>query len=328
MRKLWFLIKWSPVLAMIAAVAGYIFIQNHAKARGPLQGEKTFIVDKGMSFRQITAKLADENIIPNRYLFKAYVVLNNKEAMFKAGEYLFEPGTSPRDVVALLADGKAVSRNVTIPEGLLTEDILKRVAKAPYLKGDVPHDVGEGELLPETYAYLRGDSRAKIVNIMRKGMTKTLNELWEKREAGLPLKSKREALILASIVEKETGVGAERSQVAGVFINRLNRGMKLQTDPTVIYGMYKQNGKYDRTIRKSHLANKNPYNTYIIDGLPPTPIANPGRAAIEAVLNPNEHDYLYFVATGGGGHHFSKTYAEHERYVAKYRAWERAQKAN
>ncbi len=326
MRKIWFLIKWSPVLAMVAAVGAYMFIQNHAKSAGSLQGEKTFIVDRGMSFRQITNKLADENVIPNRYLFKAYVVLNNKEAMFKAGEYLFEPRTSPRDVVALLADGKAVSRSVTIPEGLLTKDVLKRVQKARYLKGDVPANVGEGELLPETYSYLRGDSRAKVIDTMRKGMTKTLNELWEQREVGLPLKTKKEALILASIVEKETGIGAERKQVAGVFINRLRMGMKLQTDPTVIYGMYMQNGKYDRRIRKSHLANKNAYNTYHIAGLPPTPIANPGRAAIEAVLNPQSHDYLFFVATGGGGHHFSKTFAEHERYVAKYRAWERTQK--
>jgi len=328
MRKIWLLIKWSPLLAVIAAFFAYKYIDRHVVTPGPLTDEKTFIVDKGMGFNQITDKLAGENVIPNRYIFKAYVLMNRKEANFKAGEYLFEPGTTPRQVVDLLADGKVVSRSVTIPEGWLTKDILARIQAAPYMKGDVPTDVGEGELLPETYFYLRGDSRTKMVNIMRRGMTEVLDDLWKKRESGLPLKSKKEALILASIVEKETGVGGERAKVAGVFINRLNIGMKLQTDPTVIYGMYKQNGKYDRTIRRSHLANKNPYNTYHIQGLPPTPIANPGRAAIEAVLNPQKHDYLYFVATGGGGHHFSKTFAEHERYVAKYRAWERAQKAN
>jgi len=326
MRKLLRFITWSGVLAFVAVAGGYSFMQYHMAAASSLAETKNIVIEKGMGFSQIAKSLEEEGIVSLPLVLKAYVYLNDKHASFKAGEYEFSPAITPLEVVDIIASGKVVKRSITIPEGLLTQDILARVAAAEFLTGDLPTDVKEGELMPETYLYQRGETRVQVVERMRAAMLATLEELWKNRVGGLPITTKEEALILASIVEKETGVGAERHRVAGVFVNRLRRGMKLQSDPTVAYGMYMQRGVYDRTIRRSHLDDKNPFNTYQIDGLPPTPIANPGRAAIAAVLNPDIHNELFFVATGSEGHHFSSTLEEHERYVAQYRAWERSQK--
>jgi len=227
-----------------------------------------------------------------------------------------------------LAEGKAVLYPFTAPEGLTSAQIIRAMERIETLTGEAPETPAEGTMLPETYMTPRGMSRAALVKKMQDAQTKIIDELWDKRQEGLPLKTKEEAIILASIVEKETGVGAERDVVAGVFINRLKIGMKLQTDPTIIYGISKGEPLYNkrgqrRTLYRSEIDKKTPWNTYQIDGLPPTPICNPGGEAIAAVLQPAKTDYLFFVADGTGGHVFAKTNREHVNNVNKWRKIER-----
>ncbi len=208
---------------------------------------------------------------------------------------------------------------VSVPEGLTSWQIVQGLNEADFLSGEVTDIPAEGMLAPDTYEVRRGDDREELLARMRAAQEVILAEAWDAREDGLPIASPEEALILASIIEKETSVPEERRQVASVFVNRLNRGMRLQTDPTVIYGVTNGRGVLGRGIRQSELRDENPWNTYVIDGLPPTPIANPGRAAIEAALNPDETDYVFFVADGTGGHAFAQTLEEHNENVARWR---------
>jgi UPF0755 protein len=208
---------------------------------------------------------------------------------------------------------------VSVPEGLTSWQIVQGLNEADFLSGEVADIPEEGMLAPDTYEVRRGEDRADLLARMRAAQEEILAEAWAEREDGLPIESPEEALILASIIEKETSVPEERGQVASVFVNRLNRGMRLQTDPTVIYGVTNGRGVLGRGIRQSELRDENPWNTYVIDGLPPTPIANPGRAAIEAALNPDETDYIFFVADGTGGHAFAETLEEHNQNVARWR---------
>ena len=194
----------------------------------------------------------------------------------------------------------------------LVREVLTLLKEEPLLEGEVSGDIPEGSLLPQTYHFTYGDQRSTLIDRMRSGMTQTMGELWDKRKPGLPFETQQQALTLASIVEKETGIDSERPRVAAVFINRLRKGMRLQTDPTVAYGLEKT-GAASHTLTLADLRTPTPYNTYLIDGLPPTPIANPGRAAIEAVLNPADTNDLYFVATGTGGHNFSATLEQHNK---------------
>jgi len=219
----------------------------------------------------------------------------------------------------ILIEGKSIEHKVTIAEGLTVAEIYKVLEETPLLEGDLPPPPSEGSLLPETYSYLRGENRATLVERMQKDMDSTLTELWENRAPNIAIDTKEEALILASIVEKETGVASERSHVAAVFHNRLRKGMKLQSDPTVIYAITLGKEKLDRPLSKSDLGTDSPYNTYQVTGLPPGPIANPGRAALEATLKPDDSDDLYFVANGSGGHAFAKTLEEHNKNVAEWR---------
>jgi UPF0755 protein len=222
-------------------------------------------------------------------------------------------------VIAMLAKGETVARRLTIAEGLRVAEIFQLLANTEALQGELPPAPEEGSLLPETYFYAYGDSRVGLVRRMEDAMRETLDELWPQRAEGLPFRTRREALILASIVDKETGVADERDKVAAVFINRLRRGMRLQADPTVIYGLTEGDGALGRELNRGDWGHDSAYNTYQIDGLPPGPIGNPGRAALEAALNPDEVDYLYFVADGNGGHAFGRTLDEHNRNVAKWR---------
>ncbi|MFW5655848.1 MAG: endolytic transglycosylase MltG [Roseicyclus sp.] len=208
---------------------------------------------------------------------------------------------------------------VAVPEGLTSWQIVQGLNEADFLSGEVPDIPQEGMLAPDTYEVRRGEGRVELLARMRAAQEVILAEAWENRVDGLPLESPEEALILASIIEKETSVPEERGQVASVFVNRLNQGMRLQTDPTVIYGVTNGRGVLGRGIRQSELRDENPWNTYVIDGLPPTPIANPGRAAIEAALDPDQTDYIFFVADGTGGHAFAQTLDEHNRNVAVWR---------
>lgn len=244
-------------------------------------------------------------------------------AEFKAGEPL------PAAYTEAVAAETPIVYRVSIAEGLTSWQIVEGLKGADFLDGGVDELPVEGSLAPDTYEVSRGAERGVILERMASAQTRILDAAWEARAEGLPLESKEEALILASIVEKETGVPEERREVASVFVNRLNQGMRLQTDPTVIYGITQGEGNgLGRGIRQSELRRRTPYNTYVIDGLPPTPIANPGRLAIEAALNPDDTPYIFFVADGTGGHAFAVTIADHNRNVAEWRKIEAERNAN
>jgi UPF0755 protein len=256
------------------------------------------------------------------------VRLSGKGAALRLGEYAFAAGTSARAAMDLIVSGRTVVRRLTLPEGWTTAQALQLVETAEGLEGAISLHPEEGTLLPETYNYSWGDSRDAIVRRMTRAMDETLADLWAKRPTDSPVASPREALILASIVERETGVAEERGLVASVMVNRLKRGMKLQSDPTVAYGVAVGAAAplrlLARPLTRDDLQRPTPFNTYVIDGLPPAPIANPGRAALRAAIDPPRTDFLYFVADGSGGHAFARTLDEHNRNVAKWRALERA----
>lgn len=273
---------------------------------------------KGAGMSQIARDLEAAGIIADQKLFRLYARYRKLDSDLHAGEYEFQPGISMKDVLAQLVAGKTVLRFVTIPEGLTSREATALVAAAVGMKGtaDVP---AEGSILPETYTFTLDENRTVLVGRMQQAMKDTVAELWAKRAEGLPVNTPEEAVILASIVEKETGLPEERQRVAAVFVNRLNRGMKLQSDPTVVYAITRGERELGRALRFKDLEVKDPYNTYYAAGLPPGPICNPGRAAIAAVLNPIESKELYFVADGTGGHAFAETLIEHNRNVAKWR---------
>lgn len=290
----------------------------------PYVKENTFfIVKKGNSFKNIINDLAMNNLIPvkSKLLFTCISkILYGDKLTIKAGEYEFFPSDTPYKILKKLENGQVLIRKITFAEGLSNDSILKIINSTYGLFGDIPYDeLIEGTLLPETYNYTYGDSKKSIIERMQKAMINFLDKKWEERDCNLPFETKQEALNLASIVEKETGLSNERRKVASVFINRLKRGMRLQSDPTVIYSFTKGNKDLEREIRKSDLARISEYNTYRINGIPKKAIANPGKDAIESVLKPEKTDYLYFVATGNGGHNFSTTLKEHNKFVRQYR---------
>ncbi len=321
----------SALMAM-AVIGGAIFLLNYQyEAQGPLEETRTVTIRSGEGRIQIAEKLQDAGVVSSRQLFVINHFTRNFVRWFngqswrdlKAGEYEFKPGASMRTVLETVAKGKTVLYRITIPEGWTSQQIVKRVMAMPDLVGDISQVPAEGTLLPDTYRFSKGSERNDVIKRMQTALEKTLAQLWEKRAPDLPLATKEEALILASIVEKETGIGAERKRVASVFLNRLRKGMRLQSDPTIIYGIVGGKGSLGRPIYRSDIKKETPYNTYHIKGLPPTPICNPGRAAIEAVLQPDSSDDLFFVADGTGGHKFSKTLKEHNAAVANWRVIEK-----
>jgi UPF0755 protein len=312
------LLKALLASAMLAG-GGVGFVLYDYNAPGPLLEPKNVLFKRGMGFEAIVDRMAEEGIIRYPLLFKVVAVLSGDARKFKAGEYAFTATITPKLVMDMIAEGRVVVHKITVPEGFTVREVLALLQKEELLEGDVTGEIPEGSLLPQTYHFTYGDSRTMLIERMRSGMRQSLEELWPTRKEGLPLKTPQEALILASIVEKETGLDNERGRVAAVFVNRLKKGMKLQSDPTVVYGIERESGPMNRALRLSDLRKPTPYNTYVIDGLPPAPIANPGRAAIEAVLNPPVTNELYFVATGNGGHNFSATLSGHNANVAVYR---------
>ncbi len=286
---------------------------------GPLQADTTVIVERGASMPAIAESLQSGGVIDDAFLFRLAARFYRVSRSLKAGEYAFPARVSMGGVIDILVSGETVIRQFTVPEGLTSAEVATLLAEVEGLIGDVDGVPAEGSLLPETYNYAWADARPEIVGRMQKAMADALSELWPTRADDLPFDTPAEAVILASIVEKETGVPDERPLVAGVFVNRLRRGMRLQSDPTVVYALTGGTGPLDRALRSRDLRVDNPYNTYANAGLPPGPIANPGRASLEAVLNPAETDYIYFVADGTGGHAFAKTLAEHNKNVAKWR---------
>ena len=297
------------------------------RAPGPLASSHTMIVPPGATVMAIGAQLAAAGLVPDRRLFALGVRLTRRDGQLRAGEYEIAAQASPASVAALLRSGLTVAHRLTIPEGLRTAEVLALVRAVPALAGDLLPEraPGEGRLLPETWYFSRGDARAALVARMAQAMDAALAAQWAARAPYLPLASPGEALVLASIVEKETAVQAERPRVAAVFLNRLLKGMRLQSDPTVVYALERDGATVDRPMTRADTAVPSPWNTYASDGLPPGPIANPGRASLAAVLHPAETDDLYFVSDGSGGHTFATTLDEHNRNVARYRRWQREQ---
>lgn len=292
---------------------------NNFYSPGSLKTPTTVIIPAGISLDGISQKLAKAHIISHAWLFNLQVRLRGGGATLKAGEYRFSAHVSPQEILAKMLKGDCVIHQFTVPEGLTTREIIQMLNLKDDLKNEIKIEPQDGQLLPETYHYTLKDDRNTIIERMREAMKETSQNLWATRSHGLPFKSPEEALVLASIVEKETGLAHERPRIAGVFINRLRKGMPLQSDPTVAYGCFHLAHKPLKTLSHVELQKPTPYNTYINMGLPPTPICNPGKEAIQAVLHPLETDELYFVADGTGGHVFSKTYQEHQRHHQRWR---------
>ena len=307
------------------AIIGYSFLKYQYIDDGPLVAEQVFEIPKGAGLSTIANKLDREGVITSDWIFKTFVKFDGGETRLKAGEYAIPPQASMRDVYEILSDGKAILYPFTIPEGLTSAQIARLVRDNPKLHGQLDIIPSEGTLLPETYMLPKSMSKLEFIKKMRSAQEKVLDELWPNRALDLPIKTKHEAIILASIVEKETGVRSEREHVASVFVNRLRKGMRLESDPTIIYGIT-GGEKLGRGLRRSEIDRKTDWNTYQIDGLPKTPICNPGRAAIAAVLNPAQTQDLFFVADGSGGHVFAKTLREHNNNVRKWRKIERERK--
>ncbi len=310
------------LLAVAVIGAGGYLAYLEAKSPGPSTEKIIVLLEPGSAVSTIAHELEDVGVIRYAELFTGVVRGRRAQNQLKAGEYEIPAGASVMEIIDILIDGKSILHFFTAPEGLTSAQILVLVAADETLIGEITIEPPEGELLPETYAFTRGASRDEIVRRMMKYQDALIDELWPDRAMELPFTTPEEAIILASIVEKETGVAEERPRIAAVFVNRLKRGMRLESDPTIIYGLTKGE-PLGRGLRVSELRGETPYNTYIIRGLPPTPIANPGRDAIEAVLNPAETADLFFVADGTGGHAFAATNSEHERNVAAWRRIER-----
>ena len=304
------------LIFLIAAVLLTIYqFREWTRQRGPLSEAVNVVVPKGASSNLVAQKLSDAGVIDKPLVFKIYARFVGMHKKLRAGEYRFEAGVSMRVAMEKIAKGDVFYRRITFAEGLTTKQMFDQLQNVSELSGEITVAAAEGELLPETYTFEYGDSRNSIVLQAQKAMSRVLDQAWANRNQAVPLKDKRQLLTLASIVEKETGVPEERGLVASVFANRLVKGMKLQTDPTVIYALTKGQSDLGRSLKKADLSVDSPYNTYKYYGLPPAPICNPGTEAIRAAANPEDSDYLYFVASGDGGHNFSTSLAQHNRNV-------------
>jgi len=313
MRRLGCIIALIALLLFGGFAVNFVYGWSNT---GPAQEDSSFIVPNGTSLKGTAVLLKQAGLVRSADAFYARARVLGGSPIVKAGEYLIPAGASNKQILGIISEGVGINRFVTIPEGMPSILVQERLMAVEQLTGDIEVPV-EGSVLPDTYAYDKGEARAAVLLRMQAAMTKALDEAWAKRSPRTVVKSKEEALALASIVEKETAIAAERPTVAGVYSNRLTKGMMLQADPTIIYPITK--GKpLGRRIRKSEIAAVNDYNTYAMTGLPKGPIANPGRKSIEAVLNPAETSALYFVADGKGGHIFADTLAEHEENVRKW----------
>ena len=306
--------KLIIIFLIVLSVLAYMQIKGWIAASGPLLNVTNVVVPKGASLKTVAEELSRAGVIDKPWLFRIMARINGLAKHLKAGEYQFMPGISLQAAMDKIARGE-------VPEGLTSGQIMYLIANYPDLEGEIDLDVKEGELLPETYSFELGASRNSIILQARAAMQKALEEVWASRDSSLPLKDVNELLTLASIIEKETGVPEERPLVASVFLNRLKKGMRLQTDPTVIYAITEGETSFGRSLKRADLKIDSPYNTYLNYGLPPGPICNPGREALMAAARPQQSDYLYFVADGKGGHRFARSLNEHNRNV---KAWVRS----
>ena len=323
---MWNFLGWLIALLILAGSAVVFFCSQQLIEPGPLTAEKVIEIPRGSGIVDNGTALKEQDVIQHDWAFILTAILTNQRATMKAGEYQFEAAVPMKQVLSKISKGQIFERKILVREGLTSYQVVQLLNAIDVLEGPLTVIPPEGSLMPDTYQYSRGEQRSVVLARMQDAMTKAVAELWPRRDQQLPLKNEKEAVVLASIVEKETGVPDERKMVAGVFINRLKIGMKLQTDPTVIYaltmGKHQDGGQGPlgrRLLRKDIEETNSPYNTYMYEGLPPGPIANAGRASLDAVLHPEMHDYLFFVADGKGGHIFAKTAAEHERNVVQWR---------
>lgn len=317
-RVFFFIFAFLSIAAISAAsLAGYGW--HLFESPGPLATETTFALEKGTGLRSLSKILLEKNIINNDLAFVFGVKVEKMGRNLRAGEYLVPAGLSGYGLMKLFVSGKVIEHRITIPEGLESREIRELILQVDGLVGDITVAMVEGAYLPETYHYQLGDSREELVKRMADDMRALTAEVWKLRDPGSEIKTMEELVILASIVEKETALASERPHVAGVFLNRLKKGMKLQSDPTVVYGITEGKRELGRPLSRKDLASQNDYSTYHISGLPKGPIANPGEESLRAVLQPLQTKDLYFVADGTGGHAFSKTLDEHNANVRKWR---------
>ena len=320
MKKLGLLLTVIFSLVLFG-VALFLFVENKLNYKKDISTPIEVVVKKGMGLSKVAYELEKNGVVDDARWIILYARFLKIANQLKAGEYQFVGKYNIRDVVEKIIEGDVIVRSVTIPEGKALVEIIKIINDNPYLTGEITIDVKEGEILPETYNFNKGETRNGIIEKAREEMKKVLTQAFLERNKNIPIKNEKELLILASIVEKETGVVNERAKVASVFINRLNLGMKLQTDPTVIYAVTQGKMNLGRPIYKKDLAFDSPFNTYVYGGLPPEPICSPGIDAIKAVANPDDTKYLYFVADGvTGGHLFATSLAQHNQNVARYRS--------
>ncbi len=312
----------SISLSILLAIALFIYvILKKIDTPGPNEVSKIIIIENGDSANDIAKKLLEYSVIDNTYIFNISAYIEGGLRKLKAGEYIFSAYITPRQAARLIISGKVVTHSITIPEGLRSLEIINIINKHPGLKGKIKKIPLEGSLFPDTYYFTLGDTRKSIVDRMTIAMDKISNEVWKFRSVDNILKNIDEMVILASIVEKETALQGERKLIAGVFVNRLKIDMRLQSDPTVIYGLIKEGLVIDSKITKSNLKSDTPWNTYVIKGLPPTAIANPGKESLEAAVNPSDTRALYFVANGKGGHRFADNLESHNENVKKWRSY-------
>ena len=318
------------ILGLVVCVMGGSVLSTYRQFvdEGPLAERTEIIIEPGRSLRKIAKQLYRAGIISSPSVFEIGARASGQVTAIKAGEYSIPERSSPKTVLSILTSGNTYIRRLVVPEGLTSHQVVGLMTGKYGLVGDVKQTPKTGTLMPDTYYYSYGDTKEDLLKRMKNGMKRALEELWDGRDKGLLLKSPQEAIILASIVEKETSRDAERAHIASVFHNRLKKGMKLQSDPTVIFAITDGLGELKRPLTYKDLRVENAYNTYVISGLPRGPISNPGYAAIKAVLHPDHTDDLYFVADGKGGHVFAKTYSEHEKNVAQYRQIQKAKRQN
>jgi UPF0755 protein len=309
------------LVVMLAAgtAAAWWALHRWLRAPGPAMQAVVVVLPRGAGLAGIAATLGEAGVVDRPWLLQLAARLLDRDRRLQAGEYAFPPGATPDQVLSKLESGEVLLHPVTLAEGLTVAEMFAALRANPVLAGELPPPPPEGSLLPETFLVPRDEPRARLVERMQKGMQQALARAWDGRTADLPLAGPEEMLVLASIIEKETALAAEYPLVAAVFLNRLRKGMPLQTDPTVIYAVTGGKGPLGRALTRADLEAAHPYNTYRNPGLPPGPIANPGRAALNAAGHPAEVDYLYFVADGNGGHAFAATLAEHNRNVARWR---------
>ncbi|MGI9521280.1 MAG: endolytic transglycosylase MltG [Hyphomicrobiaceae bacterium] len=319
------------LLAMLGGAGVIVWFDYEIDRPGPLAKTQLVRIAPGSGERAIALLLEQKGIVSSRHVFYAYHLTYNllhrfqgrKSETLKAGDYRIDSAATVRKIAGIIRKGKADLLSVSIPEGLTSYQIVERLRANDELDGELSEIPAEGFLLPDTYLVPRGTKRRDVLNLMADAQRNFLRKVWEKRDASIPLRNVSEALILASIIEKETGPRDDPKRISGVFVNRLRKGMRLQSDPTILYGKFGTKVRWGSTIYRSDIRRATSHNTYQIDGLPPTPICNPGRASIEAAVRPASTKDLFFVADGKGGHVFSETVEQHNRAVAQWRKIER-----